>query len=619
MVNLCLCLALLFSNLSDSSPQKTDSLLSEAKACLKKNSTKTVSILQDIDTSNITNNQKLDTYTTYTKYYLKIENIDSAKIFNQKRLEYAVKLNSLKDIVNAKNNMGELLCKQGEFKKGMQLLSESYQLSSQIEDRVVRANILSNLAYVYYSYNNKNKSVELLCEALKIYCDQKDTVNMSYMNNNIGILYKTMGLYNKSIKHLNQSFYLASKIADTLGVASACNNMGNIYHLLNNDKQAIKYLRKSLYFYKSINRDELSLYSNLGTVYKSMGIMDSSMYYLNCALSTAKVQNDNKKIISLLKEISEYYKDNNQWKEAYYFSNQYCNYKESTYEKELPEIIDRIKAEADLKNQKETIRLLNEKNNYQKLYLHQKNMAIIALIATIIVLILLGKNLYRRKKEENIRKRLILEQKLFRSQMNPHFFFNSLSNIQAFLLNNNTRQAVKYIARFARLMRQTLENSVKNLITFEKELDNLENYLALQQIRHYNCFDYIININDSLDIQSLLIPPMLLQPFVENSIEHGLRHLENNKGKLIIDIFPQGKGIRIVITDNGVGRQQAEKINSQLRTDHTSYGLEITKERLRMLDSNTELNIIDLHDNQNNSCGTKVEILIPCNTNYRVM
>ena len=619
MVNLCLCLALLFSNLSYNNPQKTDSLLSEAKACLKKNTNKTVSLLQNIDTNNITNNQKLEIYTTYVNYYLKIENIDSARIFNKKRLEYAIKLNSLKDIVNAKNNMGELLCKQGEFKEGMQLLSESYQLSSKIKDRVVRANVLSNLAYVYYSYNNKNKSVELLCEALKIYSDQKDTINMSYMNNNIGILYKTMGHYNKSVEHLNQSFYLASKIADTLGVASACNNMGNIYHLLNNDKEAIKYLRKSLYFYKSINRDELSLYSNLGAVYKSMGIMDSSMYYLNYALSTAKVQNDNKKIISLLKEISEYYKDNNQWKEAYYYSNQYCNYKESTYEKELPEIIDRIKAESDLKNQKETIRLLNEKNNYQKLYLHQKNMAILALIATIVILILLGKNLYRRKKEENIRKRLMLEQKLFRSQMNPHFFFNSLSNIQAFLLNNNTRQAVKYIARFARLMRQTLENSVKNLITFENELDNLENYLALQQIRHNNCFDYQFNINQDIDIQTLLIPPMLLQPFVENSIEHGLRHLKNRKGKLTIDIFTKEKAIQVFIIDNGIGREQAEKINGQLRTDHTSYGIDITKERLMMLDSKSELNIIDLYDNQNNNCGTKVEIRIPLNTNYDIM
>ncbi|MBN1339184.1 MAG: histidine kinase, partial [Bacteroidales bacterium] len=207
-----------------------------------------------------------------------------------------------------------------------------------------------------------------------------------------------------------------------------------------------------------------------------------------------------------------------------------------------------------------------------------------------------------------------LQQKLLSSQMNPHFLFNSLASIQNFIIKEKPAVASDYLGRFSKLVRQILNNSVEEWITLEDEVGSIENYLALQKVRYRDMFDYTIEMDKWIDPETTLIPPMLTQPFIENSIEHGFKNKEE-KGKLQIRFELNGSLIRFEVEDDGVGREKARKIQQEQNKDHQSMGTDITNERLMVLNKKLKqkisLIISDLKNEQNEPAGTKVVFDIP--------
>ncbi len=164
-----------------------------------------------------------------------------------------------------------------------------------------------------------------------------------------------------------------------------------------------------------------------------------------------------------------------------------------------------------------------------------------------------------------------LEMKALRAQMNPHFIFNALNSIQTFMMKNETEQALAYLSRFARLIRNVLDHSQLNSITIARETDMLENYLELERLRLSEHFDYRIMIDPKLDKDFPEIPAMVIQPFVENAIWHGLQH-KSEKGLLTIEFIRRGNQILCVIEDNGIGRDAATTLKQQSHPTHISRG-----------------------------------------------
>jgi len=202
-----------------------------------------------------------------------------------------------------------------------------------------------------------------------------------------------------------------------------------------------------------------------------------------------------------------------------------------------------------------------------------------------------------------------LEMQNLRSQMNPHFIFNILQGLQQVVLQNNPLKANKLLTSFARLMRQTLEQSRLSEIGLDEEVKTLENYLSLQQNRFVGAWEYEIDVAAALEDEPIRIPPMLLQPFVENAIEHGLRTKESG-GLISICFFPtdDGSGLWAEVTDNGRGRAKTNTGTGE----HQSLSTQITLERLALLKGKTSLEIIDLKDEQTHEpTGTMVRVLIP--------
>lgn len=217
----------------------------------------------------------------------------------------------------------------------------------------------------------------------------------------------------------------------------------------------------------------------------------------------------------------------------------------------------------------------------------------------------------RRVAEEQIDN---LKQRVLRSQMNPHFIFNSLTSIQSFIIRSDATMASKYLNSFARLIRLILESSRHDYISLKNEIDILNYYLDIQKMRFSDNFNFSFEIDPDLDLERIKIPPMLAQPFIENSIEHGIQHLEK-MGELNIKFVKKEARLMIELRDNGIGREASEKLNKDNIFASKSLSTAIINDRLTALNKYAKdiisYNIIDLKDEQNEATGTQVIISIP--------
>ncbi len=233
---------------------------------------------------------------------------------------------------------------------------------------------------------------------------------------------------------------------------------------------------------------------------------------------------------------------------------------------------------------------------------------------------------YNRFKEENIRKRKILiaekekliqkneilelRQKSLQLQMNPHFIFNALNSIQGLIAIGDDTKARNYLRAFSLMMRSVLNQSRSQYISIEDEVKYLTNYLSLEKMANGDSFDYEVIVDLKVD-ENIFIPNMLIQPFVENAIIHGVKPLQNRKGKITVHFFVESELVRCVVEDNGVGRKKAK---TQQRPGHKSVALEVVVQRLSFVQNKYGQNPVvfeDIYDDSGNACGTKVTILLP--------
>ena len=210
-----------------------------------------------------------------------------------------------------------------------------------------------------------------------------------------------------------------------------------------------------------------------------------------------------------------------------------------------------------------------------------------------------------------------IEMSALLAQMNPHFLFNSLNSIDSYIIRNESKKASEYLNNFARLMRLILQNSRSNYISLKDELEALELYMQMESLRFKNKFCYSIAVDGDVDTSSIVIPPMLIQPYVENAIWHGLMHRSNGtEGLVKISISKNDDDLQCVIEDNGIGRKKAAELKAQKQTNHKrSMGMRITQDRIEIINKlynmNASINIYDMEDEQGNPKGTKVELTIP--------
>ena len=200
------------------------------------------------------------------------------------------------------------------------------------------------------------------------------------------------------------------------------------------------------------------------------------------------------------------------------------------------------------------------------------------------------------------------------TQMNPHFIFNSLNSIRSYMIKNETKEASGYLSKFSRLIRQILEYSSEEYITLKQELQILSLYIQIEQLRFRDEFGFSINVEKEINEEELMVPPLIVQPFLENAIWHGLMQKQGEK-KIDLVVKQEKNRLKIIVRDNGIGREEANRNTSTTPKENRSMAIELTTRRLEMLDESMDksdrVKIIDLYSEDRSPLGTEVILEIP--------
>ncbi|MBN1970523.1 MAG: histidine kinase [Candidatus Delongbacteria bacterium] len=308
-----------------------------------------------------------------------------------------------------------------------------------------------------------------------------------------------------------------------------------------------------------------------------------------------------------MKFLAEYNYSIRNFKQAYDFLLQHQIAVDSVSSAEVKKNIADLDARYETKIKEQQIELLTNENRVK----NQRMWLFVAATVILVLIVLIGVFVYFKKKKENLQRQEMLKQQLLRSQMNPHFLFNALGSIQNFMLKNETKRAAGYLNNFASLTRNILEHSAQEFVSVSDEIETLRSYLELEKMRLNDHFEFEIAYDKNMETDFISIPPMLIQPFVENAIKHGLKDI-NYKGFLELKFEDKGSVLHIEIIDNGVGIKNAA-LNKAKK--HRSMSMNIFEQRRIVLAKRTKhaigLEVIARENLNANETGTLVKIEIP--------
>jgi len=483
----------------------------------------------------------------------------------------------------------------------------------------------------------------------------KRSINVAL--NSIGNLYQTLGQYDLAINQFKRALELEKELNNKLGLAINNKNIGDCYREKEALDIALEYYRKSLAYNEALNNNfgRVICKNNIAFIYTKQGMSNAALAIFKPLLKEALNIGDNFLTSSVFINTGYAQTSIGAYKKA---KKNISRGLELAEESNMPTLIIAAKRflagleekngnyKAALKHQKEAESLentiVNQRNlNYMNdmilLYdSEKKNSQIISLAqdaelskirlrknqTTILVaaltLGLIGTMLfimYRKYHSDNEKKVLSLEQNMLRSQMNPHFLFNSLNSIKLYIINNDKKNAVHYLNKFSKLVRRILEGSSLKEISLAEELETAELYLNIENIRFSDEINFEVDIAENIDAAQVKIPSLVLQPFLENAIWHGLSSKEGEK-RIWLKAYNYDKyHIAIDIIDNGVGRNASQKIKENRVLKRKSVGIDITTERLanfsKDYQNDFEVAIEDLSDDSGAASGTKITLKIP--------
>lgn len=361
----------------------------------------------------------------------------------------------------------------------------------------------------------------------------------------------------------------------------------------------------------------------IANAYIAQDRFDEAITYLKESIEEAGAGNDLLIQKDATRTLSEVYREKGDFNKALASYQDYVNLVDSLYrrkEQELAQIaqfnreiaekqsrITGLERERELSKSRMELalseqQLIRERNNSQQLIIY-------SLILGIILLALTTYFFYRSNRQQKLANNL-LALKSLRSQMNPHFIFNALNSVNNFISQKDERSANRYLSEFSMLMRAVLETSEQDFITLAQELEMIERYLMLEKSRFPDKFDYSVSVEGNLDPEQFRLPPMLLQPFIENAIWHGLRYKEE-KGYLKVQLEAADSTLKIQIIDNGIGRSRSAELKTGNQMKQRSQGMENIRKRIAILNSMYPDELaVSVNDLEEDGSGTLVELTI---------
>jgi tetratricopeptide (TPR) repeat protein/uncharacterized membrane-anchored protein YhcB (DUF1043 family) len=590
--------------------------------------------------------------------------IDSARIF----FTYAKNYNGLINIWRAKGLKEQ---RRGNYDTAIANYTNGLKIAETLREKKLIAIFYDDLAAINLVKGNFLESQRYYYKSLKLFEEQglQNQIALSYFN--LGLVNRNLKKFNTALNFYQQSLAISTKLKDNKMVAVAYHSMAVLYDFRNMKDSILFYAKKAMQINRQYGFDQ-GLAENLnaiGIVHKDLNQYDTAYFYLSKARALFTQLKSKKDIAATEINIGELYcsAPNN-----FFNSGTIAKEKRYTEAEKLFEGVLKFAQDAELKEEEQiaweglsdvykkqgkykkavealqkhiTIKdsLLNaekieavtreaeriefEKKEAVTATLHQSALAQQRTIKNSIVsgagILLVGglisfvfyrrkRNAVEKQKEAEFKTEVAeIEMKALRAQMNPHFMFNSLNSIGDYISHNKNDLASDYLAKFAKLMRLVLENSEKKVVVLADDLKALELYMQLEALRMNHKFSYDLQVDNNIDPETTLVPPLLLQPFVENSIWHGIA-TKQGTGKIKVAIIKSQNMIKCIVEDDGIGRAAAKSLQQLVATEKKSLGMKITEARIQILNKvknvSAGIQLFDLAQ------GTKVELILPLQT-----
>ncbi|MBN2523886.1 MAG: histidine kinase [Bacteroidales bacterium] len=529
-------------------------------------------------------------------------------------IKYANQINDVSSQADLYNTKGNIFKDQAMFEHAIDMYFKALKFWETANDSSGMAIAYGSIAEMYYLQKDYKKALQYLNNKLPVSIKMNNNWEVSKSYNSIASVYNARQKYDSSLLYLKKGLQLNLMMNYPSGIADSYYNLAKTYYLMAAIDSAIFYADKSIIIARNIyDRAKLSEYYVLrGKIHLKAGNNKTALQDLQKGYEIARELDIPFVISDASKLLSKIYASKNNYKVAYHMLMEHKLLDDSLNKDENIKKITQMELQYEFDKKQRKAELMAEKERLaNKAAMKQQRIYIIGLSVILIFLLLLGILILRQKNLQVKFKTIELEQKLLRTQMNPHFIFNSLCAIQDYMYSNNAKVAGDFLSRFAALMRQILENSRAEYVTIDKEVSMLTNYLEIQKLRFERKFIYEIDVDPSIDTEIFAIPPMLTQPFIENAIEHGLLP-KKGKGKIMIRFQLQNKLLTIDVEDNGIGREKTE--NQKEEHQKTSLSTILTTERLAYLKNQTGKDIsFFIYDLKKNGMpsGTRVTFRVP--------
>jgi len=545
------------------------------------------------------------------------------------------------EVAESYEKLARELSGKGEYAKAEDYLTRAkriYQIRGEKEKLAI---VERELAKVQEAQNKINDAFYNFSSA------QSNTSNKKMQKINANDMQRVANYNNPAVQsgYIQQNILLAEELDNKEDKVLAYRQMAQVNKDMNNAPEAIRNLEKALVTVQDQPEASMQIRQDIASTYAADNQIGKAIEINKDLVAEAKETNNPKAEIKQLQALSENYLEANKLAEgvsalqqAYNLAidngqtieaknslellvEQYRKMRQpqkalDAYSDFMKKLEGLVKNDSTLLDERffhvqeeKILRLEKERALKDELISRTNRFNYILLIAIVLILISLvfiAKALYSIKKKN---KRIALQS--LRREMNPHFIFNSLNSVNQFIAQNNELEANKYLSSYSKLMRNIMETSNKDFIPLATEMEQMKEYLDLEYMRFHDKFTYKMEIDNSLDADSLFIPNMLIQPQLENAIWHGLRY-KDGMGLLTLNVKPEGNHLEVVIEDNGIGLTKSKELKTKHQKEHRSRGLNNTQERINLLNSLYHTDIsISITEKEGKESGVIVRLLFP--------
>lgn len=515
--------------------------------------------------------------------------------------------------------------------------------------------LLKRLERLSFIQLDRKRSLYFIYKGLKLAEELQDKRAMIDFYSFIGLHYFSAGEFERALQIHFQCLQMCRAIGYDFGISSALVDIGTDYCGMNRPDKMVPYYLESRKYLDGLTGTvyAVQIYNSISTAYQFQRKWDSAYYYANKALKMAEQMGSKIAIASTLNILAStdyqlgrypaarekalrglalarstnfaaqipnlfnlmkqiYLKEGN-YKEALKAYELYVNFNDSFSNERIRKQAIEKEYAYKLGKKENEYTLLSQRSQIQNLTLIQQRYLAGILAGLILVILIIVYLVLRHNKTRSEHQRVQLEQKLLRSQMNPHFLFNSMNSIQQLIMSGKNKPAELYLSKFSRLIRDLLESNTRESLTIQEETDMLRAYLEMESLRFGNNFSYVIAIDERVDTHRTHIPHLMIQPFVENAIWHGLLAKECDRKLQISITYDAQHTVRCIVDDNGVGRADSMKRAGSLHKK--SLALDLVRQRIDLIRKTYKIpgsvSIIDKTDAVNKSLGTTVVLVLP--------